>query len=79
MSDSAADRRVVCDAAGCLEAVEVRHLDVHEYYVGLQPLHCEDGFVAVARLADDSEIVFGSRGSVRIRLGRVLGRRRERP
>jgi hypothetical protein len=47
------------DAAGGLDAVDSGHADVNEHDVGAFPLGEAERFVAVARLADDRNVIFG--------------------
>jgi hypothetical protein len=44
------------DPAGCLEPVQVGHLDVHQDDVGTAPARELDGVAPVDRLADDVEV-----------------------
>ena len=45
------------DATRGVEAVHLRHLDVHEHDNGAQSRRDGDRLLAVARLADDLEII----------------------
>lgn len=45
------------DRGGGLDAVQFGHPDVHEHDVGIEVRHQRDGLRAVARLADDVDVV----------------------
>ena len=41
------------DLAGGLDAIKIRHLDIHEHDIRCEGAHQRDGFSAICRLADD--------------------------
>src|SRR5260370_37693759 len=49
----------VADNAGCLDAIDARHGDVHQDYFWLEFIGKEDGFVAIACFA--AKLPFGKR------------------
>ena len=57
--DPAPQGRLLADPSGGLQAVHLRHLDVHEHDIGLVLPGHDDGLLAVACLADDLQVVLG--------------------